>query len=195
MTIRTSGITSEDDTESEVHIEPDLYFPKFVELDVTDEPDMDVDAKIALTFSTSQGRYVADSITVKRRAGGDVNAITLRAVRVQDLIQRGTRNLPVYESTRGRVALSAALTAEQVDAIHRLGPSQDEALRWAARVYLIAAALNMAPAKAVADQLGLTTPNASVWIRRARDRGLLSEPPRDVPPTAEFETARKVLSD
>ena len=44
-----------------------------------------------------------------------------------------------------------------------------------ARVYRYAQILQKSPAKAVQEDLGLTAPTATLWIRRARMLGLLGE--------------------
>mgnify|MGYP001580482981 FL=1 len=44
-----------------------------------------------------------------------------------------------------------------------------------ARIYRYAEILQQSPAKAVQNVLGLTAPTATLWIRRARGRGLLGD--------------------
>ena len=82
----------------------------------------------------------------------------------------------------------------EVQRIRRDGPGDDRSLLWVARIYRIAVALNQRPAKAVQDMLGLTPPNASIWIRRARDRRLLDDSPAEVSTQVFYHPGPEVMT-
>lgn len=56
------------------------------------------------------------------------------------------------------------------------GPSCDDSLRWVARIFTLAWARHEPPAQAIERRLGLARPTVTGWLRRARDRSLLTDP-------------------
>jgi hypothetical protein len=166
------------DSEADVELELGLVFPKFVELTLTDDDELPFDVEINLVFEKAAGRYVAESVRTARRNGvGEITTGGLRAVRVQELIQLGTDSLTEVVLANVDPSIQV-LSDDHLAEIKAAGPGNRESLIWVARIYLVAMALNSPPAKAVAEKLQLSTPTASVWIRRARDRGILTEPAR-----------------
>lgn len=178
MSVETTFTSWTHEVPRSVSVHPDLRFWKQAEVEAVDEPDMDVDVTLRLVFDEADLRYVVDSMVVRRRDDdSEISSAVLRSVRVQDVVRRGLQLVgPYVESTKARVPVP--LPPELVQRIRQLGPSEDESLLWLARVYKVAHAMNLPPAKAVQQQLGLTTPNASIWIRRARDRGILDDDAR-----------------
>lgn len=163
-----------------VQLPPDLWLPRYANIAVRDEPELDVDLDIKVSFDAYAGRYVADSIHLVRRAAGEgVNTVAIRAVPVQEYLRAlsGTAYYGIPPQP-----MPEKLPEELVAEIKADGPS-NESLRWVARIYTIAEAFNLPPGQAVREQLGMPTPTASVWIRRARDRGILRRWP--LPPIAE----------
>lgn len=166
-------------------IAPDLLVPQYANIAVRDEPDIDVDLDIKVTYDQYAGRYVADSIHfVRREVGAGVGSVAIRAVPIQEYLRALTGT--VYYSGYGFrpvMQMPEVLPDELVAQIKRDGPSDDESLRWVARIYIVAEAFNLPPGQAVREQLQMPTPTASVWIRRARDRGILHRWPN--PPIEE----------
>ncbi|MBK4347238.1 hypothetical protein [Lacisediminihabitans changchengi] len=162
---------------SKVSALPDLVFPRYVRIEVEDEPGTSVDFVLLAVFDLAAHRYVVDSIEVRRRApGDDVNAVALRSVRVQEFLRRGLMDaIGTAESVETADGyMPPTLSEKRAAEIRFAGPSDLATLTWVARFYARAEALSMQPARAVQESIGIPAPTASVWIRRARDRGLLS---------------------
>lgn len=182
-----------------VDIEPDLRFPVLIEAVVNDEPDLEEDLRMVIVFDLWLERYVVDSLEVRRRAdGAEVAGTSLRSVRVHDLLRRAVRQSLQLGQINDRSPIFGVeyeLAAEDAATVRSWGPSSDDALRWVARIYKFAQALNDAPLQAVQQQIGIAVPTASVWIRRARDRGILR--PTPAPPPGEaarlFDAARATI--
>ena len=151
---------------------PDLWIPAYANIAVRDEPGIDVDLDIKVSYDPFVGRSVADSIHfVRRAAGGGVNTVAIRAVPIQEYL-RALRGNVYYGVLPEAKLMPGALPGGFVAQIREDGPSA-ESLRWVARIYTVAEVFNQPPGQAVREQLGMPTPTASVWIRRARDRGIL----------------------
>lgn len=190
---------SAEDPQTTVEVAPDLRLPKYLEAFVVGEPDIEVDLRISAVLDESLGRYVTDVLELRRRSSGDdITGAVLRSVRVQDYLRRAVRDaLRDGQVSAGSALFDVEFELRPDDAakVRALGPSSPEAMRWTARIYRFAAAVNERPAKAVQEQLGLTVPNASVWIRRARDTGVLVDPQRPSggdDSRRAFERARRV---
>ncbi len=166
---------SANDPETVVHAEPDLVLPRYATIGVRDEMRFDVDVNVF--YDPGSWRYAVDSLIVKKRRPWDstIDTTTLRDLKIQEILRRGLANLAWIETPKGE-AIPDRMPPEKAASIRALGPSSDEALRWVARIYTRAWAIHLPPTQDVQDQLGLTRPTASVWLRRARDRGLLTEP-------------------
>lgn len=128
---------------------------------------------MTLVFDESAAQYVVDGLTVHRRTPEiSVDGVTLRSLAVQEMI--GEMNMAVPIVGAGE-EMPEVLPDDLVASIKKAGPSDIESLRWLARVYVRAYAFRRPPAKAVQEQLKMPAPTASVWIRRARDRGLFPD--------------------
>ena len=151
----------------------DLLFPAGVLIDVVGEPDLTVDVFLRAAFDRELLRYVTASVEVRQRDGGpEVTGAELRSIRVQQYLREGL--LGAIEVGYGPDNLMPLQVTEEKRAEIKLeGPSSKETLRWVGMIYRAAEAVSMRPAKAVQDQLGLTQATASVWIRRARDTGMM----------------------
>ena len=192
-----------EDPEPFVHMEPDLWFAKYAFIDVHDEPRMPLDVSLRVVFDRAAGQYMVDSMTLRRKKGiGDypgatvLNSVALREIPVQELLRQLGPSVHIGSVDGPR--MPEELTAEQAANLKAAGPRDRETLLWVARIYTVAHALNQAPGKAVQEQLRLTGATASVWIRRARDRGLLHETfdqPQWWMTDEEFDVARSVLED
>jgi hypothetical protein len=124
-----------------------------------------------VVFDEAAVQYTVDNLTAYRRGPeASVDGVALRTIPVQDLLQdlEWTIGIQGTEET-----MPTQLPQGLVDEIKKSGPSNLDSLRWLARVYVSAHAFRRPPAKAVQHQLQMPAPTASVWIRRARDRGLI----------------------
>ena len=120
----------------------------------------------------------------------------MRALRLQEYIQRGLGSIAQVEGPEG-ARMPSALGEDEAAAIRAEGPSNVDTLRWVARLYSVAWALHLPPALYVQEQLRLTRPTTSVWLRRARDRGLLTDPmdrDQDWLTEADYQIVREALS-
>ncbi len=149
-------------TQSDVEIEGALY-----------------DVAIVLD-RTAEGGVRATAVTVTAHDGSPpVTGTTLRAVRVWDLVQqaillaahRGRRKV-ANEVTTTEV-LTSTLSDADAEQLRLHGPT-DKSLEWVAHFYNLAQAVGLPPAKQVQLAIGLPRTTATKWIKRARDKGLLS---------------------
>ena len=204
MTIETRYVTyAAGDPETHVGVEPDLWFEKYAHIEVTDDPRLPLDVTLRVVFDRAAAQYMVDSMTLRRKKASGaypgptvLNSVALREVPVLELL----RNLgpSVHIGSPTGMKMADTLSADEAEAIKAAGPSNGETLLWVSRIYTVAHALNQPPGKAVQEQLRLTGPTASVWIRRARDRGLLHETfdePQWWMTDEEFDRARSVLED
>jgi hypothetical protein len=200
VTVETQWIVDTiEDPNAWITLEPDLVFPKYVYLDVVDESDLQFDLRISAFLHPGSRRYEVDTIKVLRRPRWDstIDGTTLRAIRAKELLRRGLSAAGKIERSDGE-PMPDDLSAEQAAQIRAAGPSNSTTLLWVARLYTRAWALHQNPTKEVERQLGLTRPTASVWLRRARDRGYLTDPmDRDqIPESAvDYEMIRRVLEE
>ena len=171
-------------TDDLVALGDDLFVPSVVTIrdTTTLEPENGgLTVEVEAVFSSFLGRYRAARVSVE--AEGDpfeVGGSTLRAIRINEVLQEGLAQVVEFRLESGErwpFPLDASLASYVV----KSGPSSTAAMEWVSRIYRLAQAVRMRPAKAVQDQLGLTVPTASVWIRRARDRGYLELAPTGGP--------------
>lgn len=178
VSIETAWVKwSATDPDTVVRAEPDLQLPRYATIEVRDEPGVRFDLDLKVFYDPSTRRYTLDSMTILKRPQWDstIDSSTVRDIKVQEYLRRGLSDLAWIETTDG-TPIPSRLTDEQATAIRKAGPSSDDTLRWVARLYTRAWALHVPPAQEVQDQLKLTRPTTSVWLRRARDRGLLTDP-------------------
>lgn len=152
---------------------PDLRFPRYAAIDVTNDPRSALDVSLRLVFDEKAGQYLVDTLIAHRRdRQSHVDGTSLRTIPVQEFMRELEWGVKIIGSGE---TLPNPLPQEIIDEVRSLGPGSIEALRWVARVYAAAHALWQPPAKAVQAQLQMPAPTASVWIRRARDRGLIQD--------------------
>lgn len=176
MTIKTGVVTwSSQDPLTSVNLHPGLFLPKAVEIEVFNEPGVELQLEIDVIYDQVLRRYVATEVKARRkREGQEINSLSLRSVRIQEILRRGLSGVVRVESEDGEV-MPFPLSPMRAAEIVALGPSNRETLLWIARVYRVAEVLNLRPAKEVQDQFGLKVSTAAVWIRRARDTGALTD--------------------
>lgn len=196
MGLSSGYIIREGDREPFVSVLPDLRFPRYAAIDVTKDERSELDVSLGLVFDPQEFRYVVDTMTVNRRnQWSEVNGAALRTIPVQEYV----RSL----QWAGRIEPSGETVPnpfppERAEEIKRNGPSDPNSLLWLARIYVVANALSRPPGKAVQEALDMPAPTASVWIRRARDRGLIPDTLDRVDRAMseeEFKRARVVLRD
>lgn len=180
-------------------IEPDLALPRYALIHVVDEPDLIFDIDLAVYFDQSRRRYEVHSMTTTARRTWDsrVSTFALRDVAVDDLLRRGL-GAQVHIGSMDGPVIPEVLDAAEAAAIRAAGIGDDETLRWVARIYARADALLQAPLAEVQRQLQMPRPTASVWLRRARDRGFLPEPDvqgDEAMHQVDSDLARRVFAD
>lgn len=165
-----------DDPDGTVRLEPDMLGPREVFVESRNERDSHLDVEMHMVFNSEFRQYFANWIRVQRREESDsVSGAGIRSIRVQDYVQSGLQDVRWIDSKTGE-DIPTTLPDDLVERIKLLGPSNPETMRWVARIHQRAFATSQRPAKAVQEQLQLTAPTASVWIRRARDTGILPAP-------------------
>lgn len=187
--------TAQDPDRAWVDIEPGLRFPRYAVLDVVDDPRTTLDLRMTFAFNENQGRYEIDGIEAMRRSPQDwVDGTALRTIPVQELMRELGWAARIRESDE---EMPNPLPEDLLQRLKRLGPSSPETLTWVGRVYVTATAISQPAGQAVRDAFGLTTPTASVWIRRARDRGFIPDNwlASNYMPPGDFEIAKAVLRD
>jgi hypothetical protein len=135
-----------------------------------------VDVEMELDLTDDGVRPVA--ITVRSPNGRAVTGADLRAVRVYDLVRVGIASGVLWnqKTEGGDVFVVGGLDEYTVKEIRNDGPV-DKSLEWVGRIYELAKVLGLPPAQRVELELGLTRRTATNWIRRARERGFLTDDP------------------
>lgn len=116
-------------------------------------------------------RYVVDVLTIRRQEGGvSITGEHIRKIPVQEIVLSLVKSLlgPVPGSTE-----SAKIARKEIKAAVEAGPT-DQTLEVVARFYVIAELAGEPPAKSVRETLKIPASTANVWIRRAKDRGILN---------------------
>lgn len=154
--------------------------PKTFELrSHNDEPQPDV----RLRFDLVDGAYQCREMTLTAREGGrEVNTTDLRAVHIDDLLEEAARMiaLTVEDQEDGSVVISPVIDdAGEEAAVRQVRGARTSAKRSISRALLAEAAAvyeaheGDAPTLAVADHFGKARRTASLYIKQARDAGLL----------------------
>ncbi|MCD7101952.1 hypothetical protein [Pseudoclavibacter sp. 13-3] len=178
-----------------VEIAPGVTVPRFAYIDVADEPGIPLTINLSVVLDGDT--YRVDLMKIRRTApGDDVNLVALRSVRVHEFVQRGLSD--IAHDANGNPFSPLAPLDEDVLSGYRAEPGGAATLQAVAMTYRMATLLSMRPAKAVRERFRLTEATATVWIRRARDRGILEPAGRKVEPlplhTFEF-VQRDVFED
>lgn len=160
-------------SDTKVPTAPDFVVSESLQVAGYDDDDSQID--LQLRFSPDLGRYFVEGVSLS--VAGDEREIT--SARIRDIpLLRLTRDA-LHEGGVVEYAAGGIFDPQAVrDAAPQLvegGPSSEEAMLATARVYRYAQILQKSPAKAVQEDLGLTAPTATLWIRRARMLGLLGE--------------------
>lgn len=138
------------------------------------------DVKLELDMTREGIRAVA--VTVASQDGATPVALTtLRAVKVWELTQRAIASAVERGYAEGSpdgpydvtTTSWGQLSDQDAARLRAQGPT-DEALGWVAFHHNLAAVLGLPPAKQVEVNLGLPRSTASKWVRRAREKGLLT---------------------
>ncbi|WP_374316071.1 hypothetical protein [Microbacterium sp.] len=137
---------------------------------VSDEPGVPGTIRIEVVHDTRLNRAVAAEVRVLRQGGGDeVTSLTLREVRVQHALQVSGLLVSTV-SEPGHAVVSGAGYIQRMQ--NREGRDLAASVIDATRTYVLAAAINLPPLKAVADGLGVSQSTATRLMNRARVEGL-----------------------
>lgn len=137
---------------------------------VSDEPGVPGAIRIDVVHDARLNRAVAAEVRVLRQGDGDeVTSLTLREVRVQHALQMSG----LLVSTVSEPGLPVVSGAGYIQRMQkREGRDLAASVIDATRTYVLAAAINLPPLKAVADGLGVSQSTATRLMNRARVEGL-----------------------
>lgn len=139
----------------------------------TGEPNVPGALRVHVVFDNRLRRTVAASVRIDRAGEGDeVTTAALREVRVQYVLQRSSAELVTVTRSEGR---PISLRDYLADLKSRSDRTDQETLLEAVTLYRVAATVNLAPLKLVADQLGVSVSTATRWMARAREAGLADD--------------------
>ncbi len=140
---------------------------------VTGEPGIPGAVRIAAEYDPVLRRAVAASVRLDRSGEGDeVTALTLREVRVQWAV--ATSAMRVVSVSRGG-GESKSFSAYLDDVRAAGGRTTEEAITEAVVLYRIAATVNLAPLKFVANELEVSVSTATRLMAKARQQGLATD--------------------
>jgi hypothetical protein len=130
----------------------------------------DLPWKVDLEAEIIGERYEITRLSFTRREGDEaITGENLRRVALGEL----ATDLLTYAATRGAQTKKSSHLYREKPTRPRL--SDDATLEYVARIYRLAHVTHADPAKAVAQNLELPPATASRWIRRARDKGHLTD--------------------
>jgi hypothetical protein len=137
---------------------------------ISDEPGVPGAIRIDVVYDARLNRAVAGEVRVLRQGDGDeVTSLTLREVRVQHALQMSGLLVSTV-SEPGQAVVSGAGYIQRMQ--KREGRDLAASVVDASRTYILAAAINLPPLKAVADGLGVSQSTATRLMNRARVEGL-----------------------
>ncbi|WAC54276.1 hypothetical protein [Gordonia sp. SL306] len=160
------------DTGPGVEVLPGIYVPDRATVHVEDYRGFDLSAELVLDDTP---RVLVDSLTVKRRANGDlITADSLRTIAVQWIIHHYIKG-QIYLSRPDQgdgdeVVAQGLIDAVEADRLREQGPNP-ETVEWVGRVYKLAVLCGDGPTKAVEKSFGVSRSTAGNWIGRARSAG------------------------
>jgi hypothetical protein len=154
----------------ETQVAPGVYLPIPSLLVVPDTPEENFVTKIEIIFDGTKV-YGATVAVQSQLPGRPVTGTELRAVRVAGLL---AEHLPreAHDSLEMKVITTDPAELEQ---LREAGIRHYHTMSFVAHAYQMAQALGMHPAKYVQEQLGLTRPTATRWIRQVREMGWLQD--------------------
>jgi hypothetical protein len=136
-----------------------------------------VDVKLVL----DNGQYVIDAVSIRRKPDGP--PITTDGIRAVAWAELAREAVSAELGGLGRVLVRSELESGHYvlrplgsppPGVAERGPT-DEAILWAARLYVVAYLHGRTPLRDVAEKLGVSRATAARWVRMARDRGLIPE--------------------
>lgn len=129
--------------------------------------------RIAVRYDRELRRAVADSVRVGRSGEGDeVTALTLREVRVQAVVAASAMRVVTVSRDGGDAKSLSDYRAEVRAAGER---TTEQAITEAVVLYRIAATVNLAPLKFVANELEVSVSTATRLMAKARQQGLATD--------------------
>lgn len=130
----------------------------------------DCAATIKAIYDPKAGRYLVRSLTIEALCDHEVTSEMLRGWRIGALLRQAVEHHAAH-------LLHPIVTTKRDP---QAGPTT-ETLQDVALIYRLALLAGEAPTQAVAAHLGIPKSTASVWVTRARDRGLLTVVDRRAP--------------
>jgi hypothetical protein len=157
-----------------IHVGDGVHMPSRWDAVEMGEPGNLGAIRLHVVYDEKLRRSVAASVRVDRPGEGEeVTAASLREVSVLQIVQRSAvRVVTVQRSEGPSMTLSEYLADVQAHASDR---EYAENVLEAVRLYRIATAVNIAPLKLVADQLGVSVSTATRMMARAREAGLAED--------------------
>lgn len=137
------------------------------QIGVTDDPGFGINLELTATYEADLSHYTLSSLTMTTDPWHEVTGTLLRAIAPLTILTWVV--LPTLQVAARVSPYVQAYISPRVDRAAS-GPT----LADAAAIYRLADMVRDAPAKAVADTLGLQTRTATNWITRAREAGLLA---------------------
>jgi hypothetical protein len=140
---------------------------------VTGEPGIPGAVRIAAEYDRVLRRAVAASVRLDRSGEGDeVTALTLREVRVQWAVATSAMRVVSVSRDGGESKSFSAYLADVRAASER---TTEESITEAVVLYRIAATVNLAPLKFVANELEVSVSTATRLMAKARQEGLATD--------------------
>lgn len=138
--------------------------PRWAKLHVTGSSDDPVPFDVAIDAVLENGRYVVESLSAQRTAGGPpITTEQLRLIPVGRILAEGLATL---------VRMTVPVSSGEARITTDPRPLADD-LSTVAAIYRIAYACGLPPTKTVAEMLGLPASTANKRVIRARREGLL----------------------
>lgn len=148
-----------------------VYVERSARVEVDDHPEAGYTLSMEMEFDENLHRLVSRSVQVLSPAGLEVTGTTLRAVRVQDLLQQAGLLVltKLSEGDHGtEIKAGDILRGYAADAeLHRKSPAA------VATIYEVATVLNYPPLKTISELLLVSQSTATRLVAKARELGLL----------------------
>ena len=139
---------------------------------------------IEATYNEELRHYMLDHLSVSAPEGGEVTGVLLREVAPQRIMRwalaqavrysRDDDGAPYISTWACDYLAPGTAGSDDLKTLPIKGGPTAENIKAVSEVYRIAEAIRDAPAKAVADTMGLQQRTATNWINRAREEGLLN---------------------
>lgn len=148
-----------------------IYVERSSEITLDDHPEDGFTLRMKVAYDDALGRLVSREVTVASNDGHEVTGTTLRAVRVQEVLQQAGLLLLTKRSEGDH---GAEIRAGDILRSYSAEPdSYRKSPEAAANIYEVSLVLNFPPLKTISDILGVSQSTATRLVSKARDMGLL----------------------